>query len=139
MSTRSGIVYEKIDNDPDPPSAQSIPIQLNFATPSCDASCASSSRPVTRKLTNFWLIGHPSASITGSKLPDRRQAMKYFLQLRHDVENIKNKVSNNEIAYTVADTVIVFWQMAKIKTKSRQNCMLDVISQWLKWDDLAKN
>ena len=35
------------------------------------------SRPVTRKLTDFWLIGYPSTSINGNKLPDCRQIMKY--------------------------------------------------------------
>ena len=37
------------------------------------------SRPTTRTLTDFWLVGHPSASITGAKLPDCRQVIKYFM------------------------------------------------------------
>jgi len=61
------------------------------------------------------------------------------LFLRHDPENIKNRVSNDEIAYAVADAVIIFWNMARIKTKYRQNCMLDVMNLWQEWDKLAKN
>ena len=84
------------------------------------ASASGSSRRVTRKTTDFWLIGQPSPSITRSKLPNCRQTIKYFLFLRHDPENIKNRVSNDEIAYAVADAVIIFWNMAHIKTKYRR-------------------
>ena len=98
-----------------------------------------SSKPVTRRDTDFWLIGQPSPSITGSKLPDCRQVMKYFLFLRHDPENIKNKISNDEIAYAAVDSVITFWNMARIKTKYRHNCMQDVMNLWGQWDAVAKN
>lgn len=97
------------------------------------------SRPVTRKLTETWLIGHPSASIAGAKLPNCRQAMQYFFYLRNDPENVKNKTSNEELGYLVIDAVDVFWQMARIKTKTRQNCMYQFISLWAEWTALAKN
>ena len=97
------------------------------------------SRPVTRKLTETWLIGHPSASIAGAKLPNCRQAMQYFFYLRNDPVNIKNKTSNEELAYTVIDAVVVFWQMARIKIKTRQNSMLQFMSLWTEWHGLAKN
>jgi hypothetical protein len=96
-------------------------------------------RPVTRKLTDFWLIGHPSTSVNGAKLPDCRQIMKYVLFLRNDPENVKNKVKNEDIAYVVVDAVIVFWSMAPIKTEYRQNCMFDVMKLWNEWQNLMKN
>ena len=130
MLTRSG--REFVPPVDEPPEKRKNPS-------SSAASASGSSRPVTRKTTEFWLIGQPSPSITGSKLPNCRQTIKYFLFLRHDPENIKNRVSNDEIAYAVADAVIIFWNMARIKTKYRQNCMLDVMNLWQEWDKIAKN
>jgi len=98
-----------------------------------------SERPKTHKMTDFWLIGHSAPTITGAKLPDCRRVMKLFLHLRHDPENIKKSLSNEEIAYFVADSVLVFWKMARIKTKTRQNCMLDVMSLWRDWSGLVRN
>ena len=37
-----------------------------------------SERPKTRKMTDFWLIGHSAPTITGAKLPNCRQVMKLF-------------------------------------------------------------
>jgi len=61
------------------------------------------------------------------------------MQLKYDEENIRNKASNEDMAYTVVDDVIIFWQMARIKTKTRQNCMLDVIRLFKEWKSLIKN
>ena len=100
---------------------------------------ARAATPITRQLTDFWLIEHPSASITGAKLPDCRQVMKFVLYLRNDPENNKNKVRNEEIAYEAVDSVLVFWNKARIKTKYRQNCMFDVMKLWDEWQNLMKN
>jgi len=54
------------------------------------------------------------------KAANCRLAMQYFFYLRNDIENKKNKTSNEELAFNVVDAVIVFWQMARIKTKTRQ-------------------
>ena len=144
MATRSGTAYLKVEEQLLEVPPMSTPNQTETASQESQLLVAAdgsgcSSRPITRKMTDYWLIGHPSASISGSKLPDCRQVMKHFLHLRHDMENIKNKVSNDEISYIVADTVTVFWQMARIKTKTRQNCMIDVLSLWREWDSLMKN
>ena len=81
------------------------------------SSSSSTTRPVTRASTKFWLIGHQSPSITGSKLPNCRQVLKFFLFLRRDEENVRNHVTNQEIGYIVIDAVVTFWNMARIKTK----------------------
>lgn len=65
--------------------------------------------------------------------------MQYFFYLRIDSDNIKKSASNEELAYHVVDAVIVFWQMARIKTKTRQNCMLQFMSLWAEWSGLARN
>ena len=103
------------------------------------SSSLSATRPVTRASTKFWLIGHPSPSITGSKLPDCRQVLKFFLFLRRDEENVQNHVTNQEIGYIVIDAVVTFWNMARIKTKTRQNSVLDLMCLWNEWNRLLKN
>jgi hypothetical protein len=137
MSTRSGGTYESPGACSD---CSMLPSASDTETGDLPAAGSSqSSKPRIRASDNFWLIGSSSSSITGAKLPDNRQVMKYFLYLRHDPDSVRNKVSNEEIAFSVVDTVVVFWQMARIKTKTRKNCMLDVMSLWRQWDSLAKN
>ena len=65
--------------------------------------------------------------------------MKYVLYLRHDPDSVGNSVKNEEISYTVADSVADFWHMARIKTKVRQNCMFDVLGLWNEWTSLKRN
>ena len=112
MLTRSG---KLIQTDPFKVCSTST---SNNDDQNCSASCSTanatsrlsstSSKPTTRSTTYFWLIGQPSASISGAKLPTCRQVMKYFLYLRHNPENVKKGLSNEEIAYSVADSVTVF-------------------------------
>ena len=114
--TRSGKVVET--------ELKSLPTSSSCFSDTTDqpspSSSSSTTRPVTRASTKFWLIGHPSPSITGSKLPDCRQVLKFFLFLRHDEENVRNHVTNQEIGYIVIDAVVTFWNMARIKTKTRK-------------------
>ena len=123
MLTRSGKVVET--------ELKSLPTSYSCLSDTTDqpspSSSSSTTRPVTRASTKFWLIGHPSSSITGSKLPDCRQVLKFFLFLRRDEENVRNHVTNQEIGYIVIDTVVTFWNMARIKTKTRQNSVLDLM------------
>lgn len=72
-------------------------------------------------------------------MPDCRQVMKYVMYLRNDSENIGKKVKNEEIAYEVVDSVVVFWNMARIKTKYRHHCMSDLMKLWHEWQGLVKN
>ena len=74
-----------------------------------------------------------------TKLPDCRQVMKYVMYLRNDSENTKQKVKNEEIAYNVVDSVVFFWNMARIKTKYRHHCMSDVMKLWNKWQGMLRN
>ena len=48
-------------------------------------------------------------------------------------------MKNEDIAFAVVDAVIVFWNMALIKTEYRHNCMFDVIKIWTEWQNLMKN
>ena len=76
-----------------------------------------------RSSTEVFLIGHPSASISGSKLPTNKQALQYFLYLKRDSHTEDNHV----IAYETIDVIISFWQMARIKTMTRKNAMLHLM------------
>jgi hypothetical protein len=146
MATRRGRVYAA---EPDRPTETdsdtgiaSVESHSQAVDEKLDLSTSSSSKDSTLKTrakTDFWLIGHSSPSIAGARLPTNRQVMKVFLHLRHDTENMRSKITKEEIGYSVADEVSVFWQMARIKTKTRQNCMLAVVSLWREWDNLAKN
>ena len=135
MLTRSGKVVET--------ELKSLPTSSSCLSDTTDqpspSSSSSTTRPVTRASTKFWLIRHPSPSITGSKLPDCRQVLKFFLFLLRDEENVRNHVTNQEIGYIVIDSVVTFWNMARIKTKTRQNSVLDLMCLWNEWNRLLKN
>ena len=79
----------------------------------------------TRSATDMWLIGHPS-QISGSKLPTNGQVLRYFYYIQSEPDNAGNP-RNEALAYEVVDTVSVFWNMARIKTKARRNCMLQLM------------
>ena len=89
----------------------------------------------TRSSTEVFLVGHPSASISGSKLPTNRQALQYFLYLKRDSPTQDNHV----IAYDTIDAIIPFWQMARIKTMTRQNAMLHFMKIHESHRKLARN
>ena len=64
---------------------------------------------------------------------------KYVMCLRNDSENIMQKVKNEEIAYNVVESVVVFSNNARIKTKYRHHCMSDMMKLWNVWQGLMKN
>ena len=122
MLTRSGKVVET--------ELKSLPTSSSCLSDTTDqpspSSSSSTTGSVTRASTKFWLIGHPSPSITGSKLPDCRQVLKC-------------SKTNQEIGYIVIDAVITFWNMARIKTKTTKNSVLDLMCLWNEWNRLLKN
>ena len=83
MLTRSGKVVET-ELKSLPTSSSCLSDTTNLPSP----LSSSSTRPVTCASTKFWLIGYLLPSITGSKLPDCRQVLKFFLFLRRNEENV---------------------------------------------------
>ena len=86
--------------------------------------------PRTRSNTEIFLVGFPSSSISGSQLPTKRQAFKYFLYLQCLPENA-GKPAVQQLAYETIDAILPFWQMARIKVVTRQHAM----QQFLKLHD----
>ena len=64
--------------------------------------------PQTRKSTECWLITYPSDSITVAKLSDCRQVVKYITYLWNDPENSHARTQNEDIAYSVIDSISIF-------------------------------
>ena len=81
-------------------------------------------KKLTRSSTDVFLVGKASDRIAGSQLPTGRQMFKYYIHLQNDAKIHKIKVINDEITYQVIDEVLVFWQMARIKTITRHNAAI---------------
>ena len=61
---------------------------------------------LTRSKSEVYLVGYPSASITGSRLPTKRQAFQYFLNLQNDALKRGVTISNQALAYDTIDSTI---------------------------------
>lgn len=92
-------------------------------------------KPKTRSSSEVFLVGQPSASISGSKLPTNRQVFQYFLYLKQDTP----RENNESLAYDMVDAVLPFWNMARIKTVTRQNAMLNFMKMHEKHRKLCRN
>lgn len=81
------------------------------------------SRPTTRSATETFLVGFPSSCISGSQLPTNRQAFQYFLYLQTLPGNA-GRSKLKDLASEMVDAVLPFWQMARIKTMTKNNAAL---------------
>ena len=112
MTTRTPILRRNVDD--------TMSQDENDDDESMDNASAKRKK-VTRSATDVFLVGKASDRIAGSQLPTVRQMFRYFLHLQNDAKIHKIKIINEEIVYQVIDDVLVFWQMARIKTITRQN------------------
>ena len=78
----------------------------------------------TRNKTNFFLVGYPSKSVTGCKLPTLRQVLKELLHEKNIPK--KNRRTAWSQAEYVVDRVLEFWRMAGIKTITKNNCVMRI-------------
>jgi hypothetical protein len=97
-----------------------------------------SCQPSTRSVTETFMIGYPSDSISGSQLPTNRQALQYFIHLQNS-QRIGKKLDRQVFAYETVDAIVPFWQMARIKTMTRKNAMLHFLRLHDKYRNLARN
>ena len=88
------------------------------------ASGTSRKKISARNKTNFFLIGHPSKSITGCKLHTLRQVFKVLLHEKNIPK--KNRSTAWSQAEYVMDCVLEFWRIAGIKTITKSNCILRI-------------
>lgn len=97
-----------------------------------------SRRPATISVTETFLVGYPSSSISGSQLPTNRKAFQYFLYLQILPENIGNPVLR-DLANKTVEAVITFWQMARIKAMTKYNAAQYFMILHKKHRGLARN
>ena len=79
----------------------------------------------TRNKTNFFLMGYPSKSITGCKLPTLRKVFKVSALAQKNIPK-KNRSTVWSQAEYVVDRVLEFWRMAGVKTITKNNCVMRI-------------
>ncbi|KAK3931624.1 CWF19-like protein 2 [Frankliniella fusca] len=81
-----------------------------------------------------WLIGSEETCITGSKLPSKRQVLRFFMyQHRHEGKKIR------ESATLTAREVLPFWERATIPTKLLKHIIPKIESLYDAYVRLKKN
>ena len=72
--------------------------------------------------TKVYLLGSLEDSITGAKLPSRKQVLHFFLN-----QHLKNKVPMKEAARETLKVVAEFWERANIPMKHPQRAKQNII------------
>lgn len=94
----------------------------------------------TRKQTSKFLVGNPKWSLGGSKLPTNREVLLHFFGIKDASEAVVGTFpSNEDLAYTTIDNVTAFWNMGRIKVKTRRHCMDQLMNLFNEWRNLKKN
>ncbi|XP_045104729.1 uncharacterized protein LOC123500125 [Portunus trituberculatus] len=88
----------------------------------------------TRSKTEVYLLGSLEHSITGTKLPSKKQVLQVFLY--HHLQQRKTK--NNAAVDTMA-VVEEFWKRARIPMQKPQRARENIIRLYEKWVALKKN
>ena len=82
----------------------------------------------------IYLVGAANHQITGVKLPYNRQILAVlFFNIR------EVKLTASESANLVIRKCIIFWEKAKIPTKSSPNCAKKFVDLHHVWRELQKN
>lgn len=87
----------------------------------------------TRSATDTYLIGQPTSSIGGSKLPTTRQVLKFFFHAANEAGDRQNAFRET------VQSVLTFWNMARIKTISERGCREKLTRLWEQWRRLQKS
>lgn len=82
---------------------------------------------------NIFLIGLPSHQINGAKLPSNRQVLTVLF---YNIREVKLTVS--ESANLVIRECIIFWEKARIPTKTIPNCVKKLVDLYHVWRELQK-
>lgn len=82
----------------------------------------------------IYLVGHVRHQITGSKLPSNGQVLAVlFYNIR------KVNLSVNASANLTIRECIIYWEKARIPTKSLPNCVKKLVALYQVWRNLQKN
>ena len=82
----------------------------------------------------IYLVGAANHQITGAKLPSNRQILAVLF---FNIREVKLTVS--ESANLVIRECIIFWEKARIPTKSSPNCVKKLLDLHHVWRELQKN
>lgn len=82
----------------------------------------------------IFLIGDVKHQITGSKLPSNGQVLAVLFYNIREVN-----LSVNESANLTIRECIIYWEKARIPTKSLPNCVKKLVVLYQVWRDLQKN
>lgn len=88
-----------------------------------------------RKDTERFLVGQPISSISGSKLPSKRQVLQYLFHVR-DAGSSKHQ---STVYHDVLAEVVSFWKTARIETLTMTNCKKRCENLFSEWRSLQKN
>ena len=88
----------------------------------------------TRSQTDTYLLGSMENTITGSKLPSRKQVLQVFLH-HHLEEKMTVKDAAGETLKVLGD----FWQRARIPMQKDQRAKEKIIRLYDEWAKLKKN
>lgn len=83
---------------------------------------------------DIFLVGDIKHQITGAKLPSNRQVLAVLF---YNIREVKFKV--NESANLVIRECIIFWDKARIPTRSVPYCVKMLVDLYQVWRDLQKN
>lgn len=83
---------------------------------------------------SIFLVGEANHQITGAKLPSNRQVLAVLF---FNIREVKLTVS--ESANLVIRECIIFWEKARIPTKSLPNCVKKLVDLYHIWRELQKN
>jgi len=71
---------------------------------------------VTRSKDYIWLIGYPSETLTGARLPSGRDVMRNFCYFHR-----KKKLTIAESAREVHDQLLPFWTKSRLPVRQKQH------------------
>lgn len=83
---------------------------------------------------SIFLVGEANHQITGAKLPSNRHVLAVLF---FNIREVKLTVS--ESANLVIRECIIFWEKARIPTKSLPNCVKKLVDLYHIWRKLQKN
>lgn len=88
----------------------------------------------TRKVTDLFLIGAPTDTIMGSKLPTTLQVLKVFYYFHNT-----KKQSINRSAIITIDMATVFWHKARIPIRQKCNSVKKLKMLIINYDNIKKS
>lgn len=95
--------------------------------------CKVKTRQADEKDRQIAFIGHVSHQIVGAKLPSNRQVLKVFF---YNIRFVK--LSTKESANLAIDSVLIFWQQARIPVRRRDKCIDKILQMYEDWRSYNK-